>query len=180
MPWFACHWLRPSCELSSLCQHIATDLISLLFHSLRSTAPTEAPPNVRVKQLKNNEILIFWDPLPEMHANGEIRLYVVYLREWRHHYRWYDDDELARVVNVSSSDNQLLLSDLDGGRVYQVAVAAFTIDFGPRSEWEKFQVGKYALRLFHLSTWNYQYLLSAHLILYYTSFSFESSFTFRK
>lgn len=101
-----------------------------------------------MEKRKNNEILVFWDQLPEQYANGEIRLYGVYLREWRHHYQWYDDDQLARVVNVSSSDNQLLLSDLDGGRVYQVAVAAFTIDFGPRSDWEKFQVGKYALLLF--------------------------------
>ena len=122
------------------------------FIFLLSTAPVEAPPNVRVEQLKNNEIVVFWDELPEVHANGEIRLYVVYLREWRQHYRWYDDDELARIVNVSSSDNQLSLSDLDGGRVYQVAVAAYTVDFGPRSEWEKFQVGKYALLLFHSST----------------------------
>ena len=103
--------------------------------------------------LKNNEILVFWDPLPEQYANGEIRLYIVYLREWRHHYQWSDDDQLARVVNVSLSDNQLLLSDFDGGRVYQVAVAAFTIDYGPRSEWEKFQVGKYArVLLFYSST----------------------------
>ena len=135
----------------SLCEHVATDLTLLSSYFLLSTAPVEAPPNVRVEQLKNNEIVVLWDELPEVHANGEIRLYVVYLREWRHHYRWYDDDELARVVNVSSSDNQLLLSDLDGGRVYQVAVAAYTVDFGPRSEWEKFQVGKYALLFFQIT-----------------------------
>jgi len=116
---------------------IATYLIFLL-----CSAPTEAPPNVRVEQLKNNEILLYWDPLPEIHANGEIRLYEVFLRH--HHYQWYHDGELVRAVNVSSSENQLLLRDLEGGRVYEVAVAAFTIEFGPRSEWEKFQVGKYA------------------------------------
>jgi len=131
---------------------VATDLIIIVILFLLSTVPVEAPPNVRVEQLNNNEILVFWDPLPEMYANGEIRLYVVYLREWRHHYQWYDDDELARVVNVSSSDNQLFLSDLDGGRVYQVAVAAFTVDVGPLSDWEKFQVGKCAPLLFHSST----------------------------
>jgi len=87
-----------------------------------------------------------------MYANGQIRMYVIYYREWRHHYHWHDDGELGKVVNVSSSENQLVLNDLDGGRVYQVAVAAYTIDFGPRSEWETFQVGEYVLLLLHSST----------------------------
>ena len=148
-PRLACHLLGSQC-LSSVCElHIATDFIIIV---ILFSVPVEAPPNVRVEQLKNNEILVFWDPLPEMYANGEIRLYVVYLREWRHHYQSYDDDELARVVNAGSSDTQLFLSNLDGGRVYQVAVAAFTVDVGPLSDWEKFQVGKCALLLFYSST----------------------------
>lgn len=80
-----------------------------------------------------------------MYANGRIRRYIVNYREYKNHYQWHDDGEEGKSINVSSSENQLVLSGLDGGRKYQVAVAAYTVDFGPRSEWETIMVGKCAI-----------------------------------
>lgn len=108
-------------------------------------APEEALSNVRLERLLNNEILVTWDLLPDMYANGEIRRYIVSYREYKNHYQWHDDGEEGKSINVSSSENQLVLSGLDGGRKYQFAVRAYTVDFGPRSEWETIMVGKYAI-----------------------------------
>jgi len=86
---------------------------------------------------------VTWDPLPDEFTNGQLFEYIIYVRFYRHEYEWYDDGELGRNVSVSSSETQVTLDDLDGGRRYQVSVAAFTVDVGPKSDWMTFMVGKY-------------------------------------
>ncbi|XP_020608539.1 MAM and fibronectin type III domain-containing protein 1-like [Orbicella faveolata] len=86
-------------------------------------------------------MLVSWDPLPDEFTNGQLIGYIIYLRFYKNEYEWYDDGELGRSVNVSSSETQVILDDLDGGRRYQVSVAAFTVDVGPKSNWETFMVG---------------------------------------
>ena len=97
---------------------------------------------MRLERLSNNEVLVAWDLLPDMEANGQVRGYTVHYREWKNHYQWWDDEEKGKSINVSSSDNQLVLRELDRGRKYQIAVSAFTVDFGPHSEWQTIMVGK--------------------------------------
>lgn len=87
-------------------------------------------------------MLVTWDQLPDEFTNGQLLGYIIYLRFYKHEYQWYDDGELGRSVNVSSSESQVILDDLDGGGRYQVSVAAFTVDVGPKSNWMTFMVGK--------------------------------------
>lgn len=85
---------------------------------------------------------VTWDPLPEEFTNGQLFEYIIFLRFYKHEYEWHDYGELGRNVSVSSSETQVILDDLDGGRRYQVSVAAFTVDVGPKSNWITFMVGK--------------------------------------
>lgn len=87
-------------------------------------------------------MLVTWDPLPDEFTNGQLLWYIVYLRFYKNEYEWYDDGEFGRSINVSSSETYVILDDIDGGRRYQVSVAAFTVDVGPKSNWETFMVGK--------------------------------------
>ena len=97
-----------------------------------------------MEHLPDNSILVRWDPLPEEQSNGQLSGYKVYLRVYKDHYQWHGDGELGQCINVSSSENHVVLSKLDGGRRYQVSVAAFTVEVGHRSDWETFLVGKCA------------------------------------
>jgi len=104
-------------------------------------APGKAPPNVHMQSLKDNSILVMWDPLPEKYVNGKLQGYLIFTRLYKHEYEWHDDGELGQILNVSLSETHVVLSGLDGGRRYQISVAAFTVDVGPRSEWETVMVG---------------------------------------
>lgn len=86
-------------------------------------------------------MLVTWDSLPDEFSNGQLLGYRIYLRFYKNEYEWHDDGELGQSVNVSSSENQVILNDLDGGRRYQISVAAFTVDVGPKSNWQTFMVG---------------------------------------
>lgn len=112
------------------------------------SAPGKAPPNVHVQSLKDNSILVMWDPLPEKYANGKLKGYMIFTRSYKREYEWHDDGELGQILNVSLSDTHVILSGLDGGRRYQISVAPVTVDVGPRSEWTTIMVGKCALILF--------------------------------
>ena len=89
-----------------------------------------------------------WDPLPEKYANGKLQGYLVFTRPYKHEYEWHDDGELGQILNISLSETHVILSGLDGGRRYQISVAAVTVDVGPLSEWETIMVGKCALILY--------------------------------
>ena len=118
----------------------------LTFLDLFLLAPEIAPENVDLQPLPGNRMLVTWDPLPDEFTNGQLLGYIIYLRFYKNEYEWYDDGELGRSVNVSSSESQVILDDLDGGRRYQVSVAAFTVDVGPKSNWETFMVGKCVIK----------------------------------
>ena len=87
-------------------------------------------------------MLVTWDPLPDEFTNGQLLGYIIYLRFYKNEYEWYDDGELGRSINVSSSETEAILDGLDGGRRYQVSVTAFSVDVGPKSNWKTFMVGK--------------------------------------
>lgn len=107
------------------------------------SAPSRAPENVHVKLLDHNGVEVTWDPLEAKYANGKLLGYKVHIREWKNHYEWgYDDGDMGDVIRVNSTDTHLALEGLDGGRKYQIAVAAFTVDDGPISDWETVLIGK--------------------------------------
>lgn len=118
--------------------------ILILFNSISPfwLAPETAPENVNVEHLTHDSVLVTWDRLPE-----ELSGYTVYVRHYKDEYDWHDDGELGRSINVSSSESHVVLNNVEGGRRYQVSVAAFTVDWGPRSDWETFMVGKYGFKL---------------------------------
>lgn len=105
-----------------------------------------------MQDLNHNRILVIWDPLPDKYANGQLRGYLIYFRAYKREYEWHDDGELGQILNVSLSETHVVLSGLDGGRKYQISVAAFTVDVGPRSEWETILVGKCAFNYRRTST----------------------------
>ena len=90
-----------------------------------------------MEELQQNSILVQWNQLLPHQANGQLRGYTVYLRD---HYN-HDEREYKRF-NVTFPDTQIVLHGLDGARKIDVAVAAFTIGYGPRSDWETIRVGK--------------------------------------
>ena len=107
------------------------------------SAPSRAPENVHVKLLDHNGVEVTWDPLEAKYANGKLLGYKVQIREWKSHYEWwYNDGDVGDVIRVNSTDTHLTLENLDGGRKYQIAVAAFTVDDGPKSDWETVIIGK--------------------------------------
>ena len=97
-------------------------------------------------------MLVTWDPLPDEFTNGQLLWYIIYLRFYKNEYEWYDDGELGRSINVSSSETYVILDNLDGGRRYQVSVAALTVDVGPKSNWETFMVGKCVIKQYPCSS----------------------------
>lgn len=88
-----------------------------------------------------------WDQLPEKYANGKLQGYLIFTRTYKNEYEWHDDGEFEQILNVSISETHVVLHGLDGGRRYQISVAAFTVDVGPLSEWATIMVGKCALLL---------------------------------
>lgn len=152
--------------------HLITGL-SIKIH----IAPGIAPPNVRLQSMLHNHIRVIWDPLPGKFANGELRGYFVYIREYKNHYEWSDDGELGTSINVSHSETQVVLDDLDGGRKYQISVAAFTVDVGPRSEWQTIVVGKCEFLfsiLFNKPRYKWMYHRQ-HIILILIFFAFNNN-----
>ena len=92
-----------------------------------------------------HSIVVRWDPLTEQYANGYLRGYRVYCREQNYHHRPdYDHrhEYLGKSINTSSSDTQVVIRNLDGGKIYEISVAAFTVRLGPHSEWQWIMVGK--------------------------------------
>ncbi|KAL9953601.1 hypothetical protein ACROYT_G041044 [Oculina patagonica] len=102
-------------------------------------APSGAPTNVRARNFQLSYVLVLWDAVKPEDANGQIQGYTVYYREYRHYY--YSDH--AESVNITDPNVfQLVLSGLDAGRKYQIAVSAFTSEGeGPRSPWLSITVG---------------------------------------
>ena len=128
--------LRPSFE------HYLSTLNSLFY-----LAPAIAPENVRVRNADTSgSIIVEWDPPSEQSTNGPLRGYTVYYREqnyYGYHY-YYRYEYLGHSINTSASTTTVVLGNLDGGKKYEIAVAAFNLYLGPRSGWQRFIVGKFS------------------------------------
>lgn len=105
-------------------------------------APALAPENVRVRNADTSgSILVKWDPPSKESTNGPLRGYTVYYREQNYYYH-HDYRYLGQSINTSASTTTVVLRKLDGGKKYEISVAAFNLYMGPRSEWQRFIVGK--------------------------------------
>ena len=131
--------LRPSFE------HYLSTLNSLFY-----LAPTLAPQNVRVRNADTSgSIIVEWDPPSEESTNGPLRGYTVYYRDQfttgeQNYYYYYRYEYLGHSINTSASTTTVVLRNLDGGKKYEIAVAAFNLYLGPRSGWQRFIVGKFS------------------------------------
>ncbi len=108
--------------------------------SLLLSAPSGAPTNVRVRNFQFNGVLVLWDAVKPEDTNGQIQGYTIYYREYKYYYYYYSEES----VNVTDPNVlQVVLSGLDAGGKYQIAVTAFTsAGEGPRSPWLSITVGK--------------------------------------
>ena len=107
-------------------------------------APALAPENVRVRNADTSgSIIVEWDPPSEESTNGPLRGYTVYYRE-QNYYSYHPDYRyLGQSINTSASTTTVVLRNLDSGKKYDISVAAFNLYLGPRSEWQRFIVGKF-------------------------------------
>ncbi|XP_067024678.1 uncharacterized protein [Acropora muricata] len=104
-------------------------------------APALAPESVRVRNADTSgSIIVKWDPPSEESTNGPLRGYTVYYRE-QYYYYHHDDRYLGQSTNTSASTRTIVLRNLDGGKKYEISVAAFNLYLGSRSEWQRFIVG---------------------------------------
>ena len=88
--------------------------------------------------------MVEWEPLSKGSTNGPLRGYTVYYRK-QNYYRYYHDyryEYLGQSINTSASTTTVVLRNLDGGKKYEISVAAFNLYLGPRSRWQWFIVGK--------------------------------------
>lgn len=76
------------------------------------SAPGKAPPNVHVQSLKDNSILVMWDPLPEKYANGKLKGYMIFTRSYKREYEWHDDAELGQILALTSVSQTPTLSSV--------------------------------------------------------------------
>jgi len=100
--------------------------------------PSSEPSNVTLKNLKFDEVIVEWDPIPQHTANGVLLGYVVYLYEYSY---WYYT--LKNTVNTSSpSVHKVILRGLKAVQSYRISVAAFTSKgAGPQSYWRYITTG---------------------------------------
>ena len=112
-------------------------------------APALAPESVRVRNADTSgSIIVKWDPPSEESTNGPLRGYTVYYREQYYYYYYHHDEPyLEQSINTSASTTTVVLKNLDGGKKYEISVAAFNLYMGPRSEWQRFIVGKFTFCL---------------------------------
>lgn len=100
--------------------------------------PSSEPSNVILKNLKFNEVMVQWNPIPQNTANGILLGYRVFLQEYGY---WYYS--LINTVNTSSpSVHMVILRGLKAVHKYRISVAAFTSKgAGPQSYWRYITTG---------------------------------------
>lgn len=142
MVFFVCFIVLCLLFIFTLITYIRTNLhIKINLH----LAPNQAPANVRLEHADSRGIRVRWDPLSEESSNGQLRGYTVCIRRQNYHEEPdYDHryEYLGRCFNTTSSETEVVLTDLDGGREYEISVAAFTAHLGPRSDWNEIIFGK--------------------------------------
>lgn len=98
-----------------------------------------APPNVRVDNYHQNNIIVQFDPLPENQHGGDLQGYnVYYIREKDH----YDHDNQGEKVSIGLSDTHTIIHGLEIMEKYYVWVSAFNSEEGPLSEPLSIVVGR--------------------------------------
>lgn len=102
------------------------------------SVPSSEPSNVTLKNLKFDEVIVEWDPIPQHTVNGILLGYIVYLYEYSY---WYFT--LTNTVNTSSpSVHKVILRGLKAVQRYRISVAAFTSKgAGPQSYWRYITTG---------------------------------------
>ena len=117
-----------------------TDNVFWIFskHLCCVSVPSSEPLNVTLKNLKFDEVMVQWDPIPEHTANGILLGYRVYLYQYGY---WYYS--LTNTVNTSSSSIFMVkLRGLKAVHKYRISVAAFTSKgAGPQSYWRYITTG---------------------------------------
>ena len=111
-------------RLPVLISHSPCNLIRL-----HISVPSRAPSNVRAANQGLNELLVEWDPLPHLYANGRLLGYKVYYKDVSNYY----SREIA--VNTSNPDeSHVILVSVQTGHRYKISAVAFTSKGeGPRS-----------------------------------------------
>ena len=102
--------------------------------------PSRAPSNVRVTNVRFDQVKVQWDPLPHQYVNGRLLGYTIY---------YYEDYYSYLSKSVSTSNpyvNIVILRGLKAATRYWLSVAAFTSKGpGTQSYWQARTTG-YSLR----------------------------------
>ena len=102
--------------------------------------PSMAPSNVRVTNVRFDQVKVQWDPLPHQYVNGRLLGYTIY---------YYEDYYSYLSKSVSTSNpyvNIVILRGLKAANRYWLSVAAFTSKGpGTQSYWQSTTTG-YSLR----------------------------------
>ena len=102
--------------------------------------PSRAPSNVRVSNVRFDQVKVQWDPLPHQYINGRLLGYTIY---------YYEDYYSYLSKSVSTSNpyaNIVILRGLKAATRYWISVAAFTSKGpGTQSYWQAITTG-YVLR----------------------------------
>ena len=88
------------------------------------TAPSIAPHIVKAQLFDLTTVFITWKPPPIEHHNGLLRGYNIVI----------SSETTAQVLNYSTEDPYLLISNLQLNLEYTCQVAAFTVKRGPYSD----------------------------------------------
>ena len=111
----------------------------LLGFFLTFSAPSMAPPNVRVDNYHQNSIIVRFDPLPESQHGGDLTGYNVYYIREKDHYNY---DYQGEKVSIGLSDTHAIIHGLEIMEEYYVWVSAFNSEEGPLSEPQSIVVGR--------------------------------------
>ena len=113
-------------------QNSSLQLIAFFFFSFSFSflVPSRAPSNVRVSNVRFDQLKVQWNALPQQFANGRLLGYTVYC------YEYYNSYVVKSVSTRSPYVNMVILRGLKAASRYQIAVAAFTSKgAGTQSYW---------------------------------------------
>ena len=112
-------------------QNSSLQLIAFFFFFFFSfLVPSRAPSNVRVSNVRFDQLKVQWNALPQQFANGRLLGYTVY------YYEYYNSYVIKSVSTRSPYVNRVILRGLKAASRYQIAVAAFTSKgAGTQSYW---------------------------------------------
>ena len=112
-------------------QNSSLQLIAFFFSfSFSFLVPSRAPSNVRVSNVRFDQLKVQWNALPQQFANGRLLGYTVY------YYEYYNSYVVKSVSTRSPYVNMVILRGLKAASRYQIAVAAFTSKgAGTQSYW---------------------------------------------